>query len=177
MMNGMLVGVAAGAAATVPMTMVMETLHRQLPGEPARPLPPREITEGMAVKAGVRREIDEREMQRFTLAGHVGYGAACGGVLGMIAPRNVPGAIVTGMAFGLGVWAGSYLGWLPALGVRQSATEDPPARSGLMIAAHVVWGAAAGAIVAGAAGPRRRDAETRRQEEHEQHGAGATKDR
>jgi hypothetical protein len=152
-MTGVLIGAAAGAAATVPMTIVMETLHERLPGEPPRPLPPREITEGMAVKAGVHRELDERQMQQLTLAGHVGYGAACGAVFGLMAPRNVPGAIAAGMAFGLGVWAGSYLGWLPAVGVRQSALEDPPARSGLMIAAHVTWGAAAGAIL----GALRRD--------------------
>jgi hypothetical protein len=146
-MNGILVGAAAGAAATIPMTIVMETLHERLPGEPPRPLPPRETTEGFAVKLGVRREIDERQMQQLTLASHVGYGALCGALLGLIAPRNVPGAIAAGVAFGSGVWAGSYLGWLPAVGVRQSALEDPPARSGLMIAAHMVWGAAAGAIV------------------------------
>jgi hypothetical protein len=158
-MKGILIGAAAGAVATVPMTIVMETLHQQLPGEPARPLPPREITEGMAVKAGVHREIDEREMQQLTLAGHVGYGAACGAVFGFMAPRNVPGAVAAGMAFGLGVWAGSYLGWLPAIGVRQSALDDPPARSGLMIAAHLTWGAAAGAIIGSTSGRRRHEAD------------------
>ena len=149
-MNGMLVGAAAGVAATVPMTMVMETLHRQLPGEPPRPLPPREVVEGAAVKAGVHRELDERDMQQLTLAAHFGYGAVCGAAFGLVAPRKLPAAAGVGMLFGLGVWAGSYLGWLPALGVRQPATVDPPARSGLMIAAHLVWGAAAGVIVASA---------------------------
>ena len=147
-MNGMLVGAAAGVAATVPMTIVMETLHRQLPGEPPRPLPPREVVEGVAVKTGVHRELDERDMQQLTLVAHFGYGAACGAVFGAVAPRSMPAAVTAGMMFGLGVWAGSYLGLLPALGVRQPATEDPLARSGLMIAAHVVWGAAAGVMVA-----------------------------
>jgi hypothetical protein len=160
-MNSLLVGAAAGAAATVPMTIVMETLHERLPGEPPRPLPPREVAEGFAVKAGAHRELDERDMQELTLAAHFGYGAACGAVFGAVAPRNMPGAITAGMVFGLGVWAGSYLGWLPALGVRQSATEDPPARSGLMIAAHVVWGAAAGAIVGASRGSRQRRASNR----------------
>jgi uncharacterized membrane protein YagU involved in acid resistance len=146
-MNGILVGAAAGVAATVPMTFVMETLHERLPGEPPRPLPPREVTEGFAVKAGVHRELDERDMQQLTLAAHFGYGAACGAAFGLIAPRTVPRAMAAGMAFGLGVWAGSYLGWLPALGVRQPATQDPLARSGLMMAAHMVWGAATGAIL------------------------------
>ncbi len=146
-MNGMLIGAAAGAAATIPMTVVMETLHERLPGEPPRPLPPREVTEGFAVKAGVSRQLSERDVQNLTLAAHFGYGATCGAILGLIAPRNTAAAIGAGMAFGFGVWASSYLGWLPAMGVRQSATEDPLARSGLMIAAHVTWGAAAGALL------------------------------
>ena len=161
-MNGMLIGAAAGAAATVPMTMVMETLHERLPGEPPRPLPPREVTEGIAVKAGVSRELSERDVQNLALASHFGYGAACGAVLGLVAPRNPPAAVCAGMAFGFGVWAGSYLGWLPAIGVRQSATEDPLARTGLMIAAHVIWGAVAGAMIGAAGDPHVRVAPQRR---------------
>jgi hypothetical protein len=46
------------------------------------------------------------------------------------------------MAYGLGVWAVSYLGYLPALGIRKSAKEDTPQRSAMMIVAHLVWGAA-----------------------------------
>jgi hypothetical protein len=41
----------------------------------------------------------------------------------------------------------SYLGWIPALRLPQPATEEPPPRTGLMIAAHVVWGAAAAALL------------------------------
>jgi NO-binding membrane sensor protein with MHYT domain len=53
--------------------------------------------------------------------------------------------------FGLGVWATSYLGWLPVFGVRQPVTYDPVARTGLMIAAHLVWGTAAGLVFAAVA--------------------------
>jgi hypothetical protein len=143
-MKHLLRGAAAGAAATVPMTIVMDALHEQLPGEPARPLPPREVTESLSAKAGVENDIAEEDMQSLTLAAHFGYGAACGAVLGLIAPRHPAAAIATGMLFGLGVWAGSYKGWLPAMNVRHDAKHDPPARTGLMIAAHLVWGAAAG---------------------------------
>jgi hypothetical protein len=114
------------------------------------------VTEGLAVQAGVSRQLSERDAQNLTLAAHFGYGAATGAVLGLIAPRNTGAAVAVGMAFGLGVWASSYLGWLPAMGVRQSALEDPPERSGLMIAAHLVWGAAAGALIGGARQQRRR---------------------
>jgi hypothetical protein len=146
-MNRLMLGAAAGAAATVPMTLVMESLHESLPGEPARPLPPREITESMAAKAGVRHEVREDEMQVLTLAGHFGYGALCGALFGLMAPKNLPAAVACGMGFGLTVWAGSYLGWLPALNIRHDARNDPPARNGLMIAAHLTWGAVAGAVM------------------------------
>jgi uncharacterized membrane protein YagU involved in acid resistance len=147
-MNRLLIGTIAGAAATVPMTLVMETLHEQLPDEPARPLPPREITESLAAKAGVNQEIPEREMEMLTLASHFGYGALCGAIFGLVAPRQMPAAIACGTLFGFGVWAGSYIGWLPAFNVRHDARHDPPARNGLMIASHLVWGATAGVVVA-----------------------------
>jgi hypothetical protein len=146
-MKRLLRGAAAGAAATVPMTVVMETLHEQLPGEPARPLPPREITESIASKAGVDEQIPEHHMEDLTLAAHFGYGAACGALLGAVAPKHPAGAVVTGMLFGLGVWAGSYKGWLPAFNIRHDAEHDPPARTGLMVVAHLVWGAAAGMML------------------------------
>ena len=154
-MTSMLIGAAAGAAATLPMTMVMETLHERLPGEPPRPLPPREVTEGMAAKAGVHDDLGEQDKQDLTLAAHFAYGAACGAVFGMLAPRTASAAVPAGVAFGLAVWAASYLGWLPATGVRHHPRHDPPARTALMIAAHLVYGAATGAFVA-AARPSRR---------------------
>lgn len=154
MMNAM-IGAAAGAAATLPMTMVMEALHVRLPGEPPRPLPPREITDNVAAKAGVSAQIDEEDKQRVTLAAHFGYGAACGALFGAAAPRHAGAAVVSGALFGLGLWAGSYLGWLPATGVRHHPRHDPPARTALMIAAHLVYGVATGAFVGAARGSGR----------------------
>jgi len=145
-MRNVLAGAAAGVAATVPMTMVMETLHERLHGEVPRPLPPREIAEGLAVKFGVHRDLSERDMQNLTLALHVGYAALTGAVFSTMAPRRAGAGAAVGALFGLGVWATSYLGWLPVAGVRQPINYDPVARTGLMIAAHLAWGAAAGII-------------------------------
>jgi hypothetical protein len=150
-MRNMLAGAAAGVAATVPMTIVMEALHERLPGEVPRPLPPREIAEGLAVKFGVHRDLSERDMQNLTLALHVGYAALTGAIFSTMAPRRVGGGAAMGALFGLGVWATSYLGWLPVSGVRQPVTYDPVARTGLMVAAHLAWGAAAGVILAATA--------------------------
>ena len=147
-MNRVLSGAVAGALATIPMTVFMERAHERQPGEPPRPLPPREVAEGLSVKAGVRADMSERDLQDLTLALHVGYGSATGALFGAMAPKHPVAAIGAGMVFGLGVWASSYLGWLPKFGVRQPIDYDPVARTQLMIAAHLVWGAAAGLLAA-----------------------------
>ena len=146
-MNRFIAGATAGAAATVPMTMFWEVMHRRLDGEPPRPLPPREVAEALAVKAGVNRHLDEVQMERLAMALHFGYGTLTGALFGGLAPRNPARRVAAGMLFGLGVWTASYLGWLPAAGVRHSPRWDQPARTKLIIASHLVWGACAGALL------------------------------
>ena len=146
-MNGILLGALAGLAATGPMSVVMKLMHEQLPAHEQYPLPPRAVTMEVAERAGVREELDEGEREAATWASHFGYGAACGALYGALAAnRRVP-HVAAGVGFGLAVWAGSYLGWLPAAGILRPATEHPPRRTALMIAAHVVWGATTGLVV------------------------------
>jgi hypothetical protein len=146
-MNRLIAGAAAGAAATVPMTMFWEFMHPRLEGEPPRPLPPREVAEALAVKAGVNRHLDEVHIEQLAMALHVGYGTLTGALFGLVAPRDRMRGVAAGMLFGLGVWTASYLGWLPATGVRHSPRWDQPARTRLIIASHLVWGACAGALM------------------------------
>jgi len=148
MLGRMLMGAAAATAAAIPMTAYWEYMHPRLPGEPARPLPPREIVEAIAVKTGVSRELSERDVQNLTLAAHFGYAAATGALFGLLAPRGRSATVVAGVAFGLGVWATSYLGWLPAAGIRQPVTYDPVDRTRLVLGGHLVWGVATGLIAA-----------------------------
>ena len=145
-MNKYLAGGIAGFAATVPMTAVMEILHRW-PRPERKPLPPRQITVRLAKSAGLERVASEPEARTVaTLASHFGYGAAAGAVYAPIAER-VPGhPAVKGAAFGLLVWTLSYLGWLPATGVLRPATQHSARRNTLMIVAHLVWGATTGIL-------------------------------
>jgi hypothetical protein len=156
MLGRILVGAAAGTAATIPMTAYWEYMHTRLPGEPPRPLPPREIVEAMAVRAGVSRELSERDMQNLALAAHVGYGALTGALFGLMPSFDPAKSAAAGALFGLGVWTASYLGWLPASGLRQPVKYDPVARTGLLIGGHVVWGAALGLMAALGTGRRPR---------------------
>ncbi|MDB5311606.1 MAG: hypothetical protein JWO38_5808 [Gemmataceae bacterium] len=146
-MNDLIIGAAAGCIATVPMTLAMGAMHGELPPEEQYPLPPRTVTMRVAEEAGVKDDLDEGERTGLTFAAHFGMGTAAGAMYGPVS-RLIPlPAPLAGAAFGLAVWAGNYLGLLPALGLLRPATEHPPRRTGLMIAAHLVWGAATGIAV------------------------------
>lgn len=161
-MNRILLGVAAGLVATAPMTLVMKLMHAALPRHEQYPLPPRQVTEGMAAKAGVRKNLDEDEREKATWASHFAYGASVGALYGALSEGLEDAGLgehpaVAGACFGVAVWAGSYLGWLPAAGIIRPATEQPPRRNALMIASHIVWGATTGLIVEGLSGDGDKD--------------------
>jgi uncharacterized membrane protein YagU involved in acid resistance len=147
----LLAGGMAGLVATVPMTVAMEAMHRRLPAPQRYPLPPRRIAMRAAGKAGVREHLGEPGRRAVTMASHFGYGAAVGSLFGAFAPRDPVRGAAAGAGFGLLVWTVSYLGVMPALDLHPPATKEPPGRNGLMIAAHLVWGAALGALASGAA--------------------------
>jgi uncharacterized membrane protein YagU involved in acid resistance len=134
-----------GLTATLPMTIAMEAMFRRLSLPQRYPLPPRAISMRLADAIGVRHELNERERLSVTLLNHFGYGTAAGAVYGLLARRVLSGAL-GGAVYGLGVWAGSYLGLLPATGLYPPATEESARRNALMIAAHVVWGATLGTV-------------------------------
>jgi hypothetical protein len=141
-------GAAAGLLATVPMTLLMVRLHKELPPCEGGPLPPREITEKLTEEAGFGSELSEPEMRALTLAAHFGYGAAMGALYALIAPLLRGPSPATGLVFGLGVWVDSYMGWLPFLRILPPPDRESPRRNALMVAAHVVWGVAVGALAA-----------------------------
>jgi uncharacterized membrane protein YagU involved in acid resistance len=133
-------GAIAGFIATVPMTAVMVLLHRMLPRHERYPLPPRQITEEMSRRTGARKHMDESERESTTLLAHFGFGAAAGALYIVLANLLPMPPVLRGLVYGLMVWGGSYMGWLPAARVLPPATEQPTRRTLLMIFAHLVWG-------------------------------------
>jgi hypothetical protein len=129
------------------MTAAMEIMHRYLPPEERYPLPPRQITMHVAEQAGVEEHLDERERLGLTLLAHFGMGTAAGALYGLLAQRQSLLGPLAGAGFGLAVWAGNYLGLLPALGILRPATEHPPRRTALMVTAHLVWGTVVGTLL------------------------------
>lgn len=136
---------AVGIVATLPMNIAMELMRRALPRREQYPLPPRQITEQFVESIGAD-DLSETQTQALTAVSHFAYGGAAGGLYGTLVSQGLPANATTGVIFGLGVWSGSYLGWLPAMHVLTPATEHPARRNALMITAHVVWGAALGML-------------------------------
>jgi uncharacterized membrane protein YagU involved in acid resistance len=121
-------------------------MQRTLPFFERYPLPPRQIVAHIARWLGIRKDLNKQQVNALTGFAHFGYGAAAGAVYGPIGlALPVPG-IVSGIAWGLLVWAGSYLGLLPGLNILPSATRQPRQRVLLMILAHVVWSASLGIL-------------------------------
>ncbi len=130
-------GAMAGLAATAPMTAVMAGLHAALPPQERDPLPPEQITEN-AVRA------DGPAVDALAWVAHFGYGATAGACYAL-AKAHLPGPpSARGACFGLALWAAGYLGWLPAMGLYRSATEEPARRNALIILSHLVYGMSLG---------------------------------
>ncbi len=139
-------GAAAGFAACGPMTVLMEAAGRLLPAEEQEPLPPRQITERAAEKADVADDMTEDQRAVAATVNHFGYGTGSGAAYAAVAEHIPLPPVARGVAFSLGLWAASYLGWLPAAGLYRPATRNSASRNALMIAAHVVWGAVLGTV-------------------------------
>jgi hypothetical protein len=136
----------AGCTATTVMTAVMKVWHARLPAEERYPLPRERITARLARRAGFHAHPERPGWEWKTYVAHYAYGMSAG-VAHHALTRRLPGpAVVKGVGFGLTLWAGSYLGWLPAVGAHPPATREPRGRNVLMIAAHVVWGAVVGVL-------------------------------
>jgi hypothetical protein len=138
-------GALAGAAATLPMSAVMAAADSAgLMGKQ----PPEVIVEKGMHRSGIH--ASEPAEDTVTLAAHFGFGAAAGALFGLL-NRGVAHRrsiwVAEGIAFGLVVYAVSYKGWIPALNILPQPEHDRPGRQPSMIAAHVVFGAALGALL------------------------------
>ena len=133
-------GLMAGFLGTAAMTVAMVAMHRRLPPGQRGPLPPYHISMAAAQRVGVKRRMTRNARFATTMILHFGYGSVIGSLY-IPFTRFVSGLRpVKGMVYGMLVWAGSYLGWLPMTGLMSPATRHPAARNRLMIAAHLVWG-------------------------------------
>lgn len=82
---------------------------------------------------GLRRHMDKPKLKATALISHFGYGTTMGAIYGVSIAR-VSRNPVLALPYGIGIWAAGYLGWLPAMDILPSATEQPRGRSLMMVA-------------------------------------------
>lgn len=131
-------GGAAGALATVAMSGAM--LAGQALGLMGT-APPKQITATAAHRAGALGALPTPAFKAGWVAAHLLYGMVCGvgySLLHRVTPRLPRHPL--GLAYGLVVWAASYFGLLPALGLYPEPEDDASGRIATMIGAHLVFG-------------------------------------
>jgi hypothetical protein len=133
MINRVAAGTVAGVVATLPQSAVVwgSRVYRSRPA-------PLVATDGMTERiTGAEPSMALQVVQHFAIGG--AGGAACA-----IASTILRPGIVAGLLTGLGPWAASHRGLLPALDITPPAEEDERGRAITMLAAHVVYGVAMG---------------------------------
>jgi hypothetical protein len=138
-------GAVYGAIATAPMSAVM-LIGQRLGWMDEHP--PEALTEGALRRADALEEKSKGTVDLLAVASHFAFGAAGGALFGLLSRHGAPGAprLPMGIAFGVGVWATSYRGWIPALDMLPPEQRRGRAGTTAMIAAHAVYGATLGAL-------------------------------
>lgn len=138
-MNRLLASTLAGTLATVPMTVAMAAVKCKV-GPHSEPLPPETVARRLFRRIGLSRHTSEEHKESLTWLSHLAYAAGSGAASALVEPAASRHPIAVGSLFGLGVWAASYLGWLPAAGILSPSGKRGRRRNTSLIAAHLVWG-------------------------------------
>ena len=136
-LNRALGGGAAGLVATAPMSALMIVAERL---GVMHGLPPRMIVDRLTP------DLREDVADAAALISHGVYGAFAGVMFALVTGHR--GRTPSwGAAFGVLIWIGGYQGWVPAIDVLPPAHRDRRARAGVMLAAHVIYGAVLGRLL------------------------------
>lgn len=142
-------GLAGGIVATAAMSAFM--LGAQKLGLMGR-LPPMKITDALLGVIGRRHDTPRPARRALATLNHFAFGGACGALFGLAhdlwrvgAPstsgvRGHRAPLAAGLAFGTAVWAVSYAGWVPALGIMPKPAHDRLGRLTSMVLAHWIFG-------------------------------------
>lgn len=140
-MNTILRGIWASVMATGSMTLTLFGYFKQLPFLQRSPLPPALLSKDIGKKTGLAENLDSQEQQLLTLVSHFGYGAVAGVAYTFLAQKiPVENPLLKGAMFGLAVWAASYYGLIPGLGLVSAGTKMTRQRNLMMAVGHLIWG-------------------------------------
>lgn len=143
---GSLVGGTVGGALGTAFIQKGMQLSGKLP-EPVRPPPPRQdpaeyILGRIASWRG--RPLAPATHRRAAHGLHWVYGLGWSSLLGLLGPRlgmnRIERAAVAGAAFGAGVWAVGYLGWLPRAGIVERPRDSRIGPTVTNLLSHVGYG-------------------------------------
>ncbi len=136
-------GALAGALGTLLMTPVqLLGLEPRSRRDHARWMPRRVFT-GLARRLGFAHKTPGDERTALAGGAHLAYGAAFGALYALWRGTR-GGNVLSGLAFGLAVWAGNYAGVLPAARIVPPPDEEDPRQTARLVAAHIVYGTVLG---------------------------------
>jgi len=111
--------------------------------EPGK-LEPKEITENLEEKIGVRDLLPKGAFEASWIMMHLGYGVTSGAAYALAQKTFNLGRrpVLVGPVFGALLWAFGYCGWLPLAGLYPPPTQVPKRKVGANILAHMIYGTA-----------------------------------
>ena len=130
----LVLGAAAGAAATFVMQGMLEQGQKHIP----EGTPPIKQDPGEFMLENV--PLPEKLKPLAAKSLHLGYGITAG-VIWSLLPHS-RWRVAEGAALGLGVWAAGYLGWLPATKLMPPITEHTPKQIAVPVVEHALFGVA-----------------------------------
>ena len=138
------VGAVGGAVATLALSATMAAERKLgLLGEH----PPKKIVRVARIGSG--RIGTSRGEKNLAVLAQWGFGMATGALFGLLhrGSLGTARASLLGAGYGAAVWAASYAGWIPTLGIARPSRRDRPGRPTSMVAAHLIFGSVLGAFV------------------------------
>lgn len=130
-------GVISGGIATLVMTATMAAGQRVFRFGSQ---PPRLITRNVLGRLGLSPGDPATTEPVSWMTTHEMFGMTCGAGYILVRPLLPSSRYAAGLVFGGAVWAVSYLGYLPALGLYPAPDDDRRDRLTVMVVAHAVYG-------------------------------------
>lgn len=125
-------------------------------------MPPAKITDHLLAALRIRHRTPAPARKALATVNHFAFGGACGALFGLgygiarakSSSRGMRGGVgrvaplAAGLAYGTAIWAVSYAGWVPALGIMPKPSRDRPGRPTSMVLAHWLYGTMLAKLVA-----------------------------
>jgi putative membrane protein len=146
--RGVVAGLVGGAIAAGSMSLV----HKGITGIRAgagqqQPSPDQDQDEDATVKVaeGIVRWLGDHPLPeaKKPLAGnlvHYAFGASVGALYGGMAAVVPRVTTAVGLPFGVAVWLGAHVITVPALGLAEPPSRQPPSKEGVELVMHLVYG-------------------------------------